>query len=129
MSDKKLRPKDDVKSKTLAALLTAPTKTDAAILLGISRNSLYQRIERYQLQGYLDEVQQEAVEVLKKGTIKAAENFVKKIDHHDADISMKASGEVLDRVGITKKTDSNPQINIGIQNIIEKQKETYNLDE
>lgn len=117
MSNKTPQESKDVRLKTLAALLVAETKTQAAEMLGIHRKTLWERIEKFGLQDYLDEVQEDAIEVLRKGTVSAAQNLVKKVSHANPNISMEASREVLDRAGITKPKELN-QTNVQVNNFI-----------
>lgn len=117
MSNKTPQESKDVRLQTLAALLVAETKTQAAEMLGIHRKTLWERIEKFGLQNYLDEVQEDAVEVLRKGTVSAAQNLVKKVSHANPNISMEASREVLDRAGITKPKELN-QTNVQVNNFI-----------
>lgn len=105
----------DLVAETLAALFAYDTKTDAARALEISPQALQDRIQRYDLQKYVDQVAEEAVEVLKKNTIKAALNLSKKIDHQNPQISMEASKEVLDRAGVTKPKELS-QTNVQVNN-------------
>lgn len=117
MSNKTPQESKDVRLQTLAALLVAETKTQAAEMLGIHRKTLWERIEKFGLQNYLDEVQEDAVEVLRKGTVAAAQNLVKKVAHANPNISMEASKEVLDRAGVTKPKELN-QTNVQVNNFI-----------
>lgn len=124
MSTKK--PQDDNKTPqsldkagtdTLLALLTSSTRTEAAEVLGIDRKTLYLRIEKYGLNEHLDRIPEMALQSLKMGSVKAAENYIKKIDHRDAKISLEASNQVLDRIGLGAKTQqtniqNNNQFNV-----------------
>jgi|688.fasta_scaffold02962_30 hypothetical protein len=121
------QPLDEVGKETLLALMTSDTKTNAAIKLGIDRKTLYSRMEKYGLRAYLSQLQQEALDTLRMGSIKAAENMVNKIDHRDAKISMEASRDVLDRAGIGVKKESNTNVQVNIMNKLEEDKEKYNF--
>lgn len=122
-SDKELQPLDKVGTETLIALLSSETRTEAAEKLGIARKNLYERIAKYQLDKHLEVIPQQALGVLRQGSLKAAENYIKKIDHRDARVSLEASNQVLDRIGLGVKTQqTNVQINVSksVDNDIEK---------
>lgn len=112
--DKIIR-KVDIATETLTALITCDTKTEAAQKLGITRDALYKRIDQYKLQKYLDEIALDALEIIKKSTIKAAKNLDKKIDHTSPQVSLEASREILDRAGVTKPKEVN-QTNVQVNN-------------
>jgi molybdenum-dependent DNA-binding transcriptional regulator ModE len=92
--------------ETLMALATNDTLTAAAEELNISRKSLYERIERYGLTEKLNNIRTAAQAELITGSTKAARNLIDKIDSQDENISLKASTETLDRVGVTKSNDN-----------------------
>ena len=104
-------------TETLAALLAYDTKAEAARSLNISRQAFQQRVENYQLQQYVDEIAEEARDVLKKSAIKAAKNLASKVEHTNPTISMEASKEVLDRAGVTRPKELN-QTNVQVNSFI-----------
>ena len=108
----------------MIALLASESRSEAAKSLGIVRSALYERIDKYGLNKLLEQIPNNALGVLQQGSIKAAENFVGKIDHRDARVSMDASKEVLDRVGVGKgiEQQNNTQVNI-YQNLNDEQLE------
>lgn len=87
---------------TLIALWEHDTIPEAAEALGISRVQVYERIKNYGLNEKLAEMREAGQLVLVQGAQKAAGNLVEKIASKDEKISIQASTEVLDRVGITK---------------------------
>jgi hypothetical protein len=95
-----------VETETLIALATNDTVTAAAEDLGISRTVLYERIQKYGLTEKLKNIQESAMVELATGAGKAARNLISKIDSDNEDISIKASTETLDRVGLTKPNKS-----------------------
>ena len=98
-----LSPKQEKKATaTLIALWEHDTIPDAAAALGISRVQVYERIKRYGLTEKLAEMREAGQLVLMQGTQKAAGNLVDKLASKDEKISIQASTEILDRVGITK---------------------------
>lgn len=105
------KPLDKKGTRTLLAILTHPTRKGAYESLGISKEAFYKRVRKYNLNEHIDALPQEALSTLKQGSIYAAENFVNKIDSRNENISMEASREILDRVGVTKRQDA-PQTNI-----------------
>lgn len=112
--DKSLRTDADIISETLVALYTSDTLTKAAEKLNLTRQAVYDRIEKYGLKKHIDRMAQEALDILRMSSVKAAENFANKIEHRDADVSMQASKEILDRVGITPKQDNRTTVNVGL---------------
>lgn len=118
---------DKVGTETLLALLTCHTKTEASEQLGIDRKTLYLRMEKYGLREYINRLPEQAMESLKMGSIKAVENYVRKIDHRDASISLEASNQILDRVGLGAKQQSGSPVNVNILNQLQVDKEQYQL--
>ena len=106
-SDKPQQMLDEVGTATLMAILTTDTRTEAAEKLQIDRATLYRRIEKYDLDKHIMEIPNQALSVLRQSSIKAAENYIKKIDHRDPRISIEASNQVLDRIGLGAKTTQN----------------------
>lgn len=102
--DKTLQPLDRVGTETLVALLSSDTRTEAAEKLGLSRNALYERIAKYGLEAHIAKVPEQALSVMRQGSLKASENYIKKIDHRDPRISLEASNQILDRIGLGAKT-------------------------
>jgi molybdenum-dependent DNA-binding transcriptional regulator ModE len=112
--------------ETLMALATSDTLTQAAEDLGISRKSLYERIDKYNLTEKLNNIRTAAQAELYTGATKAAKNLIDKIDSPDENISLKASTETLDRAGVTKVNDQQAP-SIQFNQIQINQKETYDL--
>lgn len=116
MKMKKVQPKtlhkftkaNKIADETFIALMECKTLTEAAKRLSISRTQLYNRIEEHGLQKRIDEVSKQALDVLKMGAVAAAENMVKKIKHKSAGISLEASRDVLDRVGVKVEPEEQP---------------------
>jgi len=104
-----------VETDTLIALAQADTVTQAAEILGISRTVLYERIAKYGLTEKLKTIHESALVELATGAGKAARNLISKIDSENEDISIKASTETLDRIGLTKpnKSDAGTINNFG----------------
>lgn len=112
-------------NETLTAILTTNTYTDAAAKLQISRQGLYDRIDKYNLQEQLDKIPQEALNRLRVSSTKAAENFVSKIDSRNENVSMEASKEILDRVGVVKPSNTTNNVQVNIMQKIQEQNEKY----
>lgn len=105
---------DEIKLKeTILALSTCTTQTKAAEKLGISHRALTNRLNKWQLREYIAEMTNDALASLQLGSKKAAENFVNKLDSRNESISMDASREILDRVGL--KVQQNPAVQNNIQ--------------
>jgi hypothetical protein len=117
-------------AETVAALLTTTTIFDAAQKLEIPNSTLHKRIERWGLRDVIEKQRQEILEGAKNELInnstKAALNIVSKIDSEDETISMKASTETLDRVGLGKQQTA-PTVNLNFNKIAEKQRDEYGL--
>ncbi len=115
-----------VETETLIALATSDTVTAAAEALGISRTVLYERINKYGLTEKLKNIQQAALVELTTGAGKAARNLISKIDSENEDISVKASTETLDRVGLTKPNNNiSNSVNINFNQLVQDQRERY----
>lgn len=122
-NDKFVQEQPKEMAETLIALLTSDTRTEAAEKLGIARDTLYRRIREYNLDEHIAQIPRDALSVLHQGSVKAAENYIKKIDHRDAKISLEASNQVLDRIGLgTKTQQTNIQNNVVVvpSNLIDK---------
>jgi hypothetical protein len=130
MAEKKLKPivRSKVETETLIALATADTVTEAAEKLGVSRTIVYERIQKYGLTEKLKNIQESALVELATGAGKAARNLISKIDSENEDISVKASTETLDRVGLTKPNNARQDQPMQVFNQIQiNQKDKYDL--
>ncbi len=97
--------------ETLVALITNDTVEKAAASIGISKTTIYERIHKYELMDKLKDIRERGHLELLTATAKAAENLTKKLDHENPDISLKASTEILDRVGLTKPNEKRTEAN------------------
>ena len=130
MSDKKgkvVKAPEILAAETLIALLTSDTVQDAADSLGISRTGVYKRVQKYDLANKLIELKGSAQAELAVGAAKAARNLISKIDHEDADISMKASTETLDRIGLTKPTNTGTAVQVNFNQHVSEKREEYGI--
>lgn len=93
-------------SETLIAVILSDTVQEAADKLGISRQMVHERINRYELKDKIKNLKEEALIELHLGTNKAARKLVKLIDSENESIAKAASVDVLDRVGLTKADSS-----------------------
>lgn len=115
-----------VETETLIALATHDTVTAAAESLNISRTILYERIHKYGLTEKLKNIQESALVELSTGAGKAARNLISKIDSSNEDISVKASTETLDRIGLTKTNNSSGNtLNVSFNNLIAEKGDKY----
>lgn len=101
------------------AIMLTSSITEAAESLKMSRRNLYYKIEKYNLREIIEKKKLEAYDTLLSSANKAAENFVKKIDSTNQSISMDASREVLDRVGIHKQDGKSTNIQVNITPILD----------
>lgn len=124
--DKTLQPLDRIGTETLVALLSSDTRTEAAERLGLSRNALYERITKYGLEAHIAKVPEQALSVMRQGSLKASENYIKKIDHRDPKISLEASNQILDRIGLgAKQQQTNVQVNFN--KFIQSEKDEFGI--
>lgn len=125
--DKTLQPLDRIGTETLVALLSSDTRTEAAERLGLSRNALYERITKYGLEAHIAKVPEQALSVMRQGSLKASENYIKKIDHRDPRISLEASNQILDRIGLGAKQQQQASVQVNVMQSISSDKEKYSL--
>lgn len=95
---------DKTAIETLLALLSSKTITGAAEKLTITRQSLYNRIERYKLKPILEKIPEQALDTLRMASNEAAEVFVRNLSKPLKE--MEAAKEILDRVGVTGRKES-----------------------
>lgn len=117
-----------VETETLMALATNDTVTAAAEQLGISRTVIYERIHKYGLTEKLSDLQKAAQVELMTGAGKAARNLISKIDSQNEDISLKATTEALDRIGLTKPNNLRTDMpGINILNVVNSDRDKYGI--
>lgn len=93
--------KSEIK-ETAFALLNYQTRDQQAQSLGISRQALYKRLANYpEIQEIVESSSELALNILRVASVKASDNLVRLIDHGNPNISLKASTEILDRVGLS----------------------------
>lgn len=114
-------------AETLIALLTNDTVQQAADSLGISRTAVYKRVQKYDLSNKLIELKGSAQAELATGAALAARNLVQKITSEDEDVSMKASTEVLDRIGLTKPTNVGAAVQVNFNQHVTEKREEYGI--
>lgn len=102
--------------KTAFALLNYQTKDEQARSLGISRQALYKRLANHpEITDIVETASELSLSILRIASVKASDNLVRLIDHGNPNISLKASTEILDRVGIIPKTYSPARSNLKIE--------------
>jgi transposase-like protein len=97
--------------ETVVTVLTSKTVTEAARKLGIHRNTLYKRMDAHDLRGFIDDVPQSAIDMLKGASIKAAMNLIEDLDSHRPKIRQDASKYILD-----KSLPEQPKVQVNVQN-------------
>jgi transposase len=112
-SNKQVQKVNDKETETLFAVLTTATYQAAAEKLGITYEGLWKRMKKFGTRETIAEMPKQALERLQIGSIKAANELVDELDHHQVIIRQTAATEVLDRVGISNKPQTLQQINIG----------------
>lgn len=95
---------DKTAIETLVALLSSKTITEAAKRLNVTRQSLYNRMERYKLRPILETIPEQALDTLRMASNDAADVFVRNLNKPLRE--MEAAKEILDRVGVTGKKES-----------------------
>lgn len=113
-------------SETLLAVVMSDTVQEAATKLGISRQMVHERINRYELKDKIKNLKDEAMIELHLGTNKAARKMVQLIDSENENIAKAASAEVLDRVGLTKADTGNSNTINNFGQMLLQQKDRYN---
>ena len=88
--------------ETLIAVLTSSNMTEAGEKLGITRQMVHERINRYDLKDKIANLKQEAMLELHLGTHKAVQTLVKSLDSKNESVAKAAADSILDRVGLTK---------------------------
>ena len=96
-----IRQLDAIGKETLLALLTHKTRTAAAKALSVNRDTIYERVKRYDLDTFIDAIPESALQTLKIGSERAAGVFVEELDSRKN--KMEAAREILDRVGVGTK--------------------------
>ena len=89
-------------SETLLAVVMSNTVQEAADKLGITRQMVHERINRYELKDKIAELRAHALLDLQMGASKAAQKLVRLVDSENETVARAASDSVLDRVGLTK---------------------------
>lgn len=97
-------------AETLLAVTTSETMDEAAKKLGISRQQIYKRIDKYGLKEKIVALRENALNELSVGSVKAARKLVTLIDSESEQIAKSASDSVLDRIGLTKGDTTNVNI-------------------
>ena len=97
-------------AETLLAVTTSETMDEAAKKLGISRQQIYKRIDKYELKEKIVALRENALNELTVGSVKAARKLVTLIDSESEQIAKSASDSVLDRIGVTKGDATNVNI-------------------
>lgn len=94
---------------TAVALLMGRKVTKAAELLGVTRQAIYYRIDKYGLEKIIKLMPKKAYQILMLNADKAAETLSDLMDSKDDKIKLEASKESLDRVGLMGKPDISVQ--------------------
>jgi len=99
-------------AETMLAILTTDSYEEAAEKLGMTREGLRKRREKYELDERIAEIPEEALAKLQAHSVVAANVFVKNLKNPRKE--MEAAKEVLNRVGVDgKQPQILQQFNIG----------------
>lgn len=102
-------------SETLIAILTHSTLTEASEHLKISRTTLWNRIEKYELRPIIDSIPEQAIDQLKLSSVKASEVLAKALDSYNENTKIDVAKDILNRV--TKK-ESASAVAVQINNLV-----------
>lgn len=92
--------------ETAFALLNYQTKDEQARSLGISRQALYKRLAKHpEISDIVETASELSLTILRVASVKASDNLVRLIDHGNPNISLKASTEILDRIGLVSRLE------------------------
>jgi hydroxypyruvate isomerase len=116
--DKTLHKDQKMIAETIASILVHPTLTVAAENLKITRQALYDRIEKHDLRTILESIKTQAMDTLLMSSVKAAEKLVKEIDNVDSAIGIDVSKDILNRVNV-KSDPKSSGVAVQVNNIIE----------
>jgi transposase-like protein len=114
-------------SDTMQAILETDTMTAAAKKLGIKRQTLYERVDRFDLRDQIADLRHNALLELLASSTKASRKLIKHMDSEDEKVSLAASNSVLDRTGITKQDNSGTKTEQHFHLHQAEQRQKYNL--
>ena len=97
--------------ETVIALLTTRTLSDAARKLGVNRNTIYNRKEKWHIDELIAEIPLQALQALQGSSLKAAMNMIEDLDSYRPKIRQDASKYILD-----KSLPQQPTTQVNIQN-------------
>lgn len=113
-------------AETLEALLTNKTLTATAQELDVSRNAVYGRITKYGLEELISGLKTQAIMALTISGVDAAENLTAKLNSKHDTVSLDASREILDRLGVVKPQKEGG-FSLTFNNIAQNQRNDYQL--
>ncbi len=122
-----LRPKELL---TLLAMLETNTDAEAIAKCPYSESQYYRlkpKLEKYKSQ-YLTAQVDKAAGIIKANAPKAAMELAKELNERTPQMRNKAANDILDKALPKQKSDG-PNVQVNVQNVIGKQKESYKLDE
>lgn len=132
MSSKSLRKKRtalDIESETLIAVLTQPTRELQAKSLGISRQSLQERLVRYKIKEKIAErnaaIVDKTLSDMHQMLPKVVKGLDKNLDSQDETVVLNTSKEILKRT-MGDQVAGNTLVQNNIK-IVTEQKEKYDL--
>lgn len=132
MSSKSLQKKRtalDIESETLIAVLTQPTRELQAESLGISRQSLQERLVRYKIKEKIAErnaaIVDKTLSDMHQMLPKVVKGLDKNLDSQDETVVLNTSKEILKRT-LGDQTAGNTLVQNNIK-IVTEQKEKYDL--
>lgn len=112
--------------ETLKALVNSRNYAQAAKSLGISRHTLYWRIDRYNLREKLAKIPEKAAISLQQHTVEAAEVLAKQLHSDDEPVAQRAATEILDRAGLVKP-EAGATVNVNFNKFMEKERDEFGL--
>ena len=103
-------------NETVLSLLVYPTREEQALGLKISRQALHKRLVNHpEINEEVSHFAKYAKSLLAIASLKASDNLIRLLDSSNPYISLKASTEILDRVGcIYKEEEQNKKLQIEV---------------
>ncbi len=127
-NDKKLPPLSPKLVQTLMAMIQYPIDQEAIAHCPYSERQFYRvkpLLEKYRT-AFLESQVDEARDMLRSAKKQAALEFIEQMKHRDVNVRFRAANSVWEK---TETPDTGAKIQVNVQNVIDKQKESYKLDE
>ena len=114
---------DRVGQETVIALTTSHTVTEAASKLSISRQAVYDRIKKYNLQYVVDEAPKHALNNIKLASFAASHILIGELNSNRN--KLQAAESILDRAGVVSQREQTTNIAIQVNNLIDEDRSKF----